>query len=133
MVGATGFEPATTCTPIETGDRPTVGSRLQPLVNNQTCASPAVQTSQGLASFSQNFAATLLLGQAASETLSVPIADPERLLTVGQVAKLLQVCNATVYKLCEKGELEHTRILNSIRIARADLSHLIDRRSKALR
>jgi excisionase family DNA binding protein len=86
-----------------------------------------------LASFSQNFAASLLLGQAASETVSVPIADPERLLTVGQVAKLLQVCNATVYKLCKKGELEHTRILNSIRIAPAGLSHLIGRRRKVLR
>ncbi len=86
-----------------------------------------------MAPFSQNFAASLLLGQATSETLSVPIADPERLLTVGQVAKLLQVCNASVYKLCEKGELEHTRILNSIRIAPADLSYLIGRRRKVLR
>ena len=45
-----------------------------------------------------------------------------------EVAKLLQVCNATVYKLCEKGELAHVRILNSIRIAPADLSDLIHRR-----
>jgi len=63
----------------------------------------------------------------------VPLADPERLLTVRQVAKLLQVCNATVYKLCERGELAYTRILNSIRIAPADLSDLMDRRRRVLR
>ena len=53
----------------------------------------------------------------------------ERLLTVTEVAKLLQVCRATVYKLCDKGELAHARILNSIRIARTDLADLIRRKS----
>jgi excisionase family DNA binding protein len=82
--------------------------------------------SQGLASFSKNFAASLLLRQTSSAT------EPEsvRLLTVKQVANLLQVCNATVYKLCEKGELAHLRILNSIRIAPADLSDLIRRHKR---
>ena len=133
MVGATGFEPATTCTPIEPVHRPSLSSPLQLPVTSENSGSPAFQTSQGLASFSQNFAASLLLRQAASETLSVPLADPERLLTVRQVAKLLQVCNATVYKLCERGELAYTRILNSIRIAPADLSDLMDRRRRVLR
>ncbi len=133
MVGATGFEPATTCTPIEAVDRPSHSSPLQPFVNNQTCGSLAVQTSQGLAPFSQNFAASLLLRQTSSAPESVRVVNSERLLTVKEVAKLLQVCNASVYKLCDKGELEHTRILNSIRIATADLSHLIGRRRKVLR
>ena len=47
------------------------------------------------------------------------------MLTVKQVAKRLQVSTATVYKLCEKGELAHVRILNSLRVAPADLSDFI--------
>jgi excisionase family DNA binding protein len=79
--------------------------------------------------FSQNFAASLLLESARQ---FAPLVDSDRLLTLGQVAKLLQVCPATVYKLCEKGELAHVRILNAIRIAPADLADLIRRRSKVL-
>ena len=101
---------------------------MQLPVTNQNCGSRAFQTSQGLAPFSQNFAANLLLSPASSATQPVRVADAERMLTVKQVAKLLQVCNATVYKLCDKGELAHARILNSIRIAPADLSDLIGRR-----
>jgi len=100
---------------------------LQLPVKNQDCGSRAFQTSQGLAPFSQNFAANLLLSQATFATQPVPVADSERLLTVKQVAKLLQVCNATVYKLCDKGDLSHMRILNSIRIAPADLADFIGR------
>jgi len=55
------------------------------------------------------------------------------LLTVKQVAKRLQVSTATVYKLCEKGELAHVRILNSLRVAPADLSDFIGRRKKTFR
>jgi excisionase family DNA binding protein len=133
MVGATGFEPATTCTPIESVDRPGGGSALQLPVKNQDCASRAFQPSQGLAPFSQNFAASLLLRQTSSATEAAPVADSERLLTVKEVAKRLQVCNATVYKLCEKGELAHVRILNSIRITPADLFDLIRSHKRVLR
>ena len=45
--------------------------------------------------------------------------DP--LLRVADVAERLGVCAATVYRLCERGELPHVRIVNSIRIRRADL------------
>jgi len=81
-----------------------------------------------LAPFSQNFAASLLLRRTPRASEPAPVVNLVRLLTVKEVAKLLQVCNATVYKLCEKGELAHVRILNSIRIAPADLSDLIHRR-----
>ena len=39
-----------------------------------------------------------------------------RLLTVREVAERLMVCNATVYALCERGELRHLRVSNAIRI-----------------
>jgi len=37
-------------------------------------------------------------------------------LSVRQVAKLLGVCRATVYRLCDRGKLPHFRVLNAIRI-----------------
>jgi excisionase family DNA binding protein len=38
------------------------------------------------------------------------------LLTVVEVARLLRVCTATVYSMVERGELEHVRVSNAIRI-----------------
>jgi len=38
------------------------------------------------------------------------------LLSVRQAAKLLGVCPATVYELCEQRKLPHFRVLNAIRI-----------------
>jgi len=41
----------------------------------------------------------------------------DALLYVAEVAHRLRVCQATVYKLCARGELAHLRILNVVRIA----------------
>jgi excisionase family DNA binding protein len=38
------------------------------------------------------------------------------LLSVRQAAALLCVCAATVYRMCEQGELEHFRVRNAIRV-----------------
>ena len=38
------------------------------------------------------------------------------LLSVRQVAKLLGVCPATVYRLCDRGQFPHYRVLNAIRV-----------------
>jgi excisionase family DNA binding protein len=38
------------------------------------------------------------------------------LLSVADVARRLNVCEATVYKLCARGALDHVRILNAVRI-----------------
>jgi excisionase family DNA binding protein len=43
------------------------------------------------------------------------------LLRVSEVADKLGVCNATVYRLCERSDLKHIRIVNSIRIRVSDL------------
>ena len=51
----------------------------------------------------------------------------DRLLRVAEVAEQLGVCNATVYRLCERGELRHVWIVNSIRIRPDDLRAFLDR------
>ncbi len=38
------------------------------------------------------------------------------MLSVREVARVLRVSTATVYKLCARGELAHLRVLNVIRI-----------------
>jgi len=48
-----------------------------------------------------------------------------RLLTVREVAECLAVCTATVYALCERGEIRHLRISNAIRIHPDDLEAFI--------
>jgi excisionase family DNA binding protein len=49
------------------------------------------------------------------------------LLSVRQVAKLLGVCPATVYALCDRRKLPHHRVLNAIRIDPADLKRFLAR------
>jgi excisionase family DNA binding protein len=52
-----------------------------------------------------------------------------RLLRVAEVAEQLGVCAAIVYRLCERGELPHVRIVNSIRVRPADLDALVAARA----
>jgi len=47
------------------------------------------------------------------------------LLTVGDVAAFLHVSTKTVYRLCERGELRHVRVLNAIRVARSDVEAFV--------
>jgi excisionase family DNA binding protein len=49
----------------------------------------------------------------------------EQLLTVRQVAHLLGVCRATVYKWAAKGMLPHARIVNVIRVRPQDLATFV--------
>jgi len=53
----------------------------------------------------------------------------EQLLTVRQVAKMLRVCPATVYKWVAEGVLPHARIVNVIRIVREDLNRVLAARA----
>jgi len=49
----------------------------------------------------------------------------EQLLTVRQVAQLLDVCTATVYKWAAVGVLPHVRIVNVIRVPPEDLTRFL--------
>jgi excisionase family DNA binding protein len=52
---------------------------------------------------------------------------PEELLSVAEVARMLGLSRATVYKLVERGELGHHRISNAVRIPRGGLEGFIAR------
>ena len=49
------------------------------------------------------------------------VAGVEVLLTVREVAKVLGVCTAVVYRLVSSGELGDVRVSNSIRIPRRSI------------
>ena len=55
---------------------------------------------------------------------------PPSLLTVREVAERLQVCRATVYTLVDRGELPHSRVMNSIRVAPDDLAAFVAKSRK---
>jgi len=52
----------------------------------------------------------------------------ERLLTVRQVAQLLGVCTATIYKWAADGVLRHVRIVSFVRVRPEDLTTFIAER-----
>jgi excisionase family DNA binding protein len=49
----------------------------------------------------------------------------DRLLKIADVAEHLGVCNATVYGLCERGELPYVCLVNSMRIRPRDLEEFV--------
>jgi excisionase family DNA binding protein len=49
------------------------------------------------------------------------------LLSLRRVAELLGVSTATVYHLVDRGELQHVRVSNAIRVWPADLAAYIER------
>ena len=92
------------------------------------------------ASLSKDFAGSLLDGiqptdppTPAGSLLDSPATDDEvaqsvgKLLTVRQVAKVLGVCPATVYRLCERGELAHYRIRHAIRVDIIEVKAMLQR------
>ena len=116
MVGATGFEPATTCTPSGAGSCTGITSAFQLFRNpsHQRVAGPS-KDPKDPPPIRRDFATNLL----------PPI---EQLLTVRQVAKLLGVCPATVYKWAANGMLPHVRIVNVVRVLAEDLIVFIAKR-----
>jgi excisionase family DNA binding protein len=52
------------------------------------------------------------------------------LLSVRQVAELLGVSTAMVYRLCERGELAHIRICNAVRVSPLDVAVYLQHRRR---
>ena len=124
-VGATGFEPATTCTPTDPPGRPEITNDHQRCATTQDASGAAVQPSQRSGRLRRNFAANLL-----PPDLHELDGGLERLLTVSQVASRLGVCAATVYKWAATGVLPHVRILNVVRVRPEDLTRFLTERRR---
>jgi integrase len=122
-----GFEAAATGLTDPSNASQTVGTIV-------VGTSGQVQASQPVAGFGEGFGAPVVRGERRRHRRKHPsptLAERARalrrarhgvrgpgvsLLTVAEVAKLLRVCTATVYAMVERGELEHVRVSNSIRI-----------------
>src|SRR5438067_13423522 len=89
-----------------------------PLESFTPAPDAAVQGSQGSPTIRRNFATNLL----------PPIEQLPH--TVRQVAHLLGVCSATVYRLTAKGLLAHVRIVNVIRISPNDFARFVAERAR---
>jgi len=76
------------------------------------------------ASLSKDFAGSLLDSPATDDEA---LGSVGKLLTVRQVAKLLGICPATVYRLCGRGELAHYRVCNSIRMDPKEVMAMLQR------
>ena len=86
---------------------------VQACANTGSVSDEKSKNVQAHASLSKDFAGSLLDGTAADGEVG---RSDRSLLSVRQVAKLLGVCPATVYALCEQRKLPHFRVLNAIRI-----------------
>ena len=72
----------------------------------------------------------------AGSLLDARAPDPEvrhqlqPLLSVRQTAEFLGVCAATVYRMCEQGELPHFRVRNAIRVPMVGLKAYLGRQRR---
>jgi len=110
--GATGFEPATTCTSSAVTNCARGGETSQPLGNTRAGDPAGSNDSPEVAAFRGNFAATLLLA----------LGDVDCLLTVADLARMLRLSKATVYKLVAEGKMLHVRMGNAIRFVTGQVS-----------
>ena len=75
------------------------------------------------ASIAKPFVTPLLQGKCGMGGLrSVPGGPVEGPLTVREVARVLRVSTATVYKSCASAELASVRVLNTIRVSFAEVA-----------
>jgi excisionase family DNA binding protein len=108
------------------GARPAVHLGSQAVVSTRATPGPQSSRSLRMGVFPKDFVPPL------SPRLRSLHGGADHLLTVREVAKRLGVSTATVYALCNRGELVHVRVSNAIRIEPADLAEFIGRR-RALR
>jgi excisionase family DNA binding protein len=72
-------------------------------------------------------------GSAPNSKVGTAVGGDETLLAAREVARRLGVSTATVYALCDRGELAHVRVANAIRIAPADFEEFVRARRRAHR
>ena len=106
---------------------------VQACANTGSVSDEKSKNVQTHASLSKDLAGSLLDGTPLTtpEAADSPARRMQPLLTVRQVAKLLGMCTATVYRMCEHGELPHFRIRNAIRVPLAGLKAYLAQAGKA--
>jgi excisionase family DNA binding protein len=97
---------------------------MQACANTGSVSDDKSKNVQIHADLSKDFAGSLLDGVAGDGEDG---RSARSLLSVRQVAKLLGVCPATVYRLCDQRKLPHFRVLNAIRIDPGDLKRFLAR------
>ena len=90
-----------------------------PIAQESTRAQTGVSTVLALAP--ESLAVTSIAPERGERTAPELRPAESAWLTPAQVGALLQVCRATVYKLCAKGKLGYVRVGLAVRIAPSDL------------
>ncbi len=104
-----GFEPAAFGSGVRNAGSAGGCNGMQVVENPQDRNRDGLENSQRVAGCSTRLVTSLLQGLGA---------EGRRFLTVKEVAAILGVSTATVYAMVKRGELEHVRASNSIRIVR---------------
>ena len=119
MAGPAGFEPAAFGFVVESEQFPADPRESLGAVFPRESDPARSFPSRSIPADHGNFGAPVVHGKDASRSMK------SSLLTVREVASMLRVCPATVYSLCERGQLAHTRLGASIRIHYADVESLL--------
>jgi hypothetical protein len=117
-----------------------MGKDVQACANTGSVSDEKSQNVQAHAGLSKNLAGSLLDGIQPTEpptpagSLLDGLATDDavaqsvgKLLNVRQVAKVLGVCPASVYKLCERGELAHYRVRHASRVDITEAKAMLQR------
>src|SRR5258708_29823751 len=124
LVGETGFEPATPGPEGEKDESHGVsegGSGSQPLETIQEQPPPILDP------VAENGSVETPFGAPVVRDLPPDPGPHERLITVGAVATRLCVSTASVYKLCQRGELRGLRIVGALRLQPSAIDEYLDR------
>ena len=126
MERETGLEPATFSLGSHAGPLADLCTNWQNLSNHGLVGGNSREPSHPLAQTATDSRASV--GQPGDASAAVD--STGSLLTVRQVAARLNVCTASVYKLCAEGRLAHVRVLDAIRVAPGALDAFVATQSR---
>ena len=105
---------------------PSVGTRSHPADNTGRPQSPISHTLAPSGTVTTAHGAPVVRTGGLRAQLRAVRGGADHLLTIRDVATRLGVSTATVYALCDRGELAHVRISNAIRVAPTDLAAFVE-------
>jgi excisionase family DNA binding protein len=63
----------------------------------------------------------------------IPVSEDNEIMTIGQVAKYLQISEITTYRLVQEGRIPAFKVGRSWRIKREDLNEFIEKQKRGER